>query len=210
MLGTRGFWNSEFIVNQHVLDPRPDSETLIEVVLRRLPDKEFNYRILDLGTGSGCLVLSLLQEFPNADGVGVDISTCALDVARQNATILGLQDRCKFKTGNWLDGLQGQYHIIISNPPYIESDMIKTLQAEVRDFEPHSALDGGEDGFECYDAILEDITRFMTTGALLAFEVGAGQANAVQDRMRHAGCHKIEISSDLAGVARVVSGFRKN
>src|SRR5438876_4547157 len=146
ILGYREFWSLRFDLSPDTLDPRPDSETLIEATLAALDDRERAYRVIDFGTGSGCLLLSLLSELPNAVGTGVDLSEGALDTARRNAATLGLAGRARFVCANWGEGLSGDCDVILANPPYIASVELGRLMPEVARYEPRLALDGGIGG----------------------------------------------------------------
>lgn len=201
ILGEKEFWKDTFEVTADVLTPRADSETMIEALLRQ---QAAPARILDLGTGSGCLLLSVLREYPNATGVAVDQSAAALAVAQRNAARLGLSERCAFVQSDWCANVQGQFDVILSNPPYIPRADIETLSADVRLFEPRAALDGGVDGLDCYRSILLQVLPHATAGALLLFEVGAGQADDVAMLGQAHGFTLIDISPDLAGISRVV------
>ncbi|MBL4666901.1 MAG: peptide chain release factor N(5)-glutamine methyltransferase [Sneathiella sp.] len=209
ILGKREFWSREFFVNSDVLDPRPDSETLIEAVLNhaKLPKKTES--LLDLGTGSGCLLLTLLAELDTVKGTGVDLSSKALRMAKRNAKALALEDRAQFIQSSWFENVTGSFDVIISNPPYIETDDIDKLQTEVKEFEPHLALDGGVDGLDCYRLIISRVTEFLNAGGFLIFEVGIGQDEAVADMLRRAGFGEINVHNDLASVGRCVSGYSK-
>lgn len=202
--GEKPFWKDTFTVTADVLTPRADSETLIETLLRLRPQVNAPMRMLDLGTGSGCLLLSALREYPQAEGVGVDQSEAALAVASQNAARLGLASRAMLQRSDWFSGVAGQFDIILSNPPYIPAGDAPTLAADVRDYEPHAALFGGEDGLDCYRTILAEAASFMAPGGLLLFEVGAGQAGDVAALGTGQGFTLAAITPDLAGIARVV------
>ncbi len=214
ILGHREFWGLDFKVSPAVLDPRPDSETLVQAVLdavldrsgpdRRGPDRGAPLRLVDFGTGSGCLLLALLHELPKATGLGVDASQAALDMARGNAAALGLAGRAEFRLGDWGAGLAGPFDILISNPPYIESAAIAALEQDVRQYEPLSALDGGKDGLDCYRRLIPDMARLAARDAVLALEVGQGQADAVAGLLAAQGLAGIGCINDLGGVARVV------
>lgn len=206
ILGVKHFWKSEFIVSHDVLTPRADSETIIEMVLRHRPDTAPPYRILDLGTGSGCLLLSLLNEYPNATGWGVDVSPAALHIAKQNAGKLGLNDRAWFRLSDWCRSLNDSdtFDIVVSNPPYIPRSEIATLDADVREHEPHLALDGGNDGLDCYRALLSQLKPHLASNALVACETGFGQARMVEAIATSEQYTVIDIAKDLAGTERVV------
>lgn len=200
----KGFWKRDFVVSTDVLDPRPDSETLIEAVLRFFPDKTKNYRILDIGTGSGCLLLTLLDEYPNADGTGIDISCQALAIAQQN----NVAGRAKFCQADFMDESfykgMGRFDIIISNPPYIPSEDIKQLDKSVRCYDPLLALDGGVDGLRAYRQLSTQLDKLMNPGAFIFFEIGQGQENAVINIMQIQGFICQETIKDLGGIIRVL------
>ena len=175
---------------------------LIEAVLAQVSDRHAKLRLLELGVGSGCLLLTLLAELPNAKGLGVDISPAALAVAKENARMLGLADRCQLIEGDWLQAVSGRYDIIISNPPYIPSADIGGLEPEVSRYEPILALDGGTDGLEFYRRLARDIDRVLAPGGLAALEVGAGQAAEVAALLKSSGLQGLESRCDLAGIER--------
>ncbi|HEY4162527.1 MAG TPA: peptide chain release factor N(5)-glutamine methyltransferase [Dongiaceae bacterium] len=203
ILGSREFWSLNFRVTGDTLDPRPDSETLIEAVLARIDDRNLPLRILDFGTGTGCLLLALLSELPNAQGVGVDISEAALAVARSNAEALGFSQRAHFTIGDWgRDIKSDQFDVIISNPPYIETSALKELEPEVAEHDPKLALDGGEDGLDAYRRLTPDAARLLKTGGLLALEIGQDQGEAVCRILREAGLEEAGSAADLAGIER--------
>jgi len=180
ILGGREFYGRPFALSPATLDPRPDSETLIAAALdiaAREGWRNRQIRILDIGTGSGCLLLTLLAELPRATGVGTDIAAAALEVAARNATSLGLAARVAFMQADVLDGLEGPFDLVVSNPPYIPSADIAGLSAEVRQYDPRSALDGGEDGLDFYRRIIAGLPRVRAGWVI--FEVGAGQAEDV-------------------------------
>ena len=209
IIGLREFYGYDFHVSGDVLDPRPDSETLIEAVLTRQGKATEDLRILDLGTGSGCLMITLLLQYPVANGVAVDLSSKALEMAKKNAEKHEVSERLSFLEGRWFEPVNGQFHVIVSNPPYIESDVISSLQPEVKDFEPHLALDGGSSGLDCYRDILKDATRFVYPGGLIVFEIGQGQEQELSQLLKNAGFDQIEFHKDLASVVRCVSGRLK-
>ncbi|MZR29008.1 peptide chain release factor N(5)-glutamine methyltransferase [Sneathiella litorea] len=210
LTGHREFWSLDFLVNANVLDPRADSETLIDIVLAA-QKRGFNpSRILDLGTGSGCLLLTLLSEIPTATGVGVDVSDVALKIARENANRLGLKTRVDFQRGNWEIDLGEKFDLVISNPPYIPSGDIKDLQPEVRDFEPRLALDGGADGLDCYRDIISNIRNVLRPGGLLVFEVGIDQAKDVGQLMHDSGFTSVQFHKDIAAIERCISAFLRD
>ena len=177
ILEFREFWSLPFRVTKDTLDPRPDSETLIEAVLDHYPHKEGLLRILDLGTGTGCLLLSLLHEYPNAWGVGIDVSEAAICIAQENARRLALEGRAKFVVGQWGNTLSGYFDIIISNPPYISR--LESLPLEVSAYDPELALYGGDDGLTCYHDLAEQIPKLALPGTKIFLELGKEQLNDV-------------------------------
>lgn len=204
ILGQKDFWKHTFFVSPDVLTPRPDSETMIETLLRLRPDTTARLRMLDLGTGSGCLILSALTEYTNATGLALDASPAALAIAAKNAAALNLGPRVEMRESNWCAATIECFDVVLSNPPYIPSHAVATLDADVRDYEPHSALDGGADGLDCYRSILQQLPQHVNPGALILFEVGLGQAADVAALGTAQGFTCIEIVNDLAGIARVV------
>nr|WP_238934773.1 peptide chain release factor N(5)-glutamine methyltransferase [Maricaulis parjimensis] len=206
VLGSQPFWTLDLIVTGDVLTPRADTETLVDTVLNARKDGALD--VLDLGTGSGAILLALLSERPDWRGVGVDLSSAALAVARRNAEACQLAGRARFLEGRWADGLADQsFDIIVSNPPYIVSDVMTGLDPEVRDFEPALALDGGADGLEAYRAILADLPRILRPGGLFACEIGYDQGASVCDLAAGAGLAGVRVVADLAGQDRVVIGY---
>lgn len=204
ILGEREFWSLRFRVTADTLDPRPDSETLVQAVLDRVTDRNVPLRLLDFGTGSGCLLLALLHDLPNATGLGVDISAAALAIAAQNARRLGLEKRADFRQANWDDGITPFFDVVISNPPYIARATIAKLQPEVARFEPRLALDGGIDGLDAYRALLPATARLLRPGGLAAFEVGLDQADSVASIGTAGGLRHIATAPDLGGIPRAV------
>jgi release factor glutamine methyltransferase len=202
VLGRREFWSLTFRVTADTLDPRPDSETMITATLAVIDDRTMPYRVLDLGTGSGCLLLALLSELPNATGVGTDLSPAALVVARVNALALGFGDRCGFHQGDWDCGLDGDFDIIVSNPPYVPSDEIDGLQPEVSLYEPRLALDGGPDGLDGYRALSGVLARRLAAGGVATVELGANQIDRVTSIMSDAGLDIGPSQNDLGGMPR--------
>jgi len=204
ILGRRGFWTLALAVTPDTLDPRPDSETLVEAVLARIPDRAAPLRLLDLGTGSGCLLLALLSELPRAWGVGLDRSPGATRTARQNAGRNRLDARCGFVVGDWTAALGARFDVVVANPPYIEHGAIAGLMPEVRGYDPALALDGGPDGLDAYRAILADLGRVLAPGGLVAVELGQGQGDGVAALMEAAGLSVKERRRDLAGIERCI------
>ncbi len=209
ILGRRGFWKIMLKVTPDVLTPRPDTETILDVVLADFAEgRRFN--ILDLGVGSGAILLAILAERPEAAGLGVDVSESALEVARENAAALGLGDRAVLEHGTWADGLpDDHYDLVVSNPPYIATAEIETLDPEVRDHEPRLALDGGEDGLDAYRHLAPEILRVLKPGSHFAVEMGASQKSAVERLFKEAGAGGVRTVRDLSDRDRVVTGFKK-
>lgn len=208
ILGVREFWGLAFAVTGATLDPRPDSETLIETSLKCLASIA-KPRILDLGTGTGCLLLTLLHERADATGIGTDISQDALDVAVKNAARLDLGARAAFRRADWTEGLEEQFDLVISNPPYIASGDIAGLEEEVRGHDPVLALDGGGDGLDAYRAIASVLPDVLTQGGHAVVELGAGQSPAVAGLFEAAGCAVLRVVPDLAGVPRALVAQRQ-
>jgi len=205
ILGKREFWSLEFQVTPDTLDPRADSETLVEAVLSATEARRHEaLRVLDLGTGTGCLLLSVLAELPSAEGLAVDLSSAAIAVARANAVRLGMADRARFFVGDWTAALDGTFDIVLANPPYIPRATISELQSEVALFEPRMALDGGIDGLDAYRRLAADLPRLMADKAVAAFEVGTGQWAPVAALMRRSGLEIGPPVVDLGGVERCV------
>lgn len=206
ILGKRGFWRDEFLVTKDVLTPRPESETMIEALLTLRPERDRAFQLLDLGTGSGCLLLSALREYPKSHGTGVDESEAALNVARANAQALGLDTRAQFIQSDWCVALPENFRadIVLANPPYIPAGEIATLAPEVRQYDPMRALHGGEDGLQCYRKIFSQLSLYLSPHALILTEVGATQAQDVAEIGRASGMKLSSIVPDLAGFARIV------
>jgi release factor glutamine methyltransferase len=201
ILGEKEFYGLNFVLSPDTLVPRPDTETLVDAVLATV-DHAAAPAILDLGTGSGAILLALLTELPNATGVGVDLSAGALATAARNAERLGIARRVQFRQGNWTAGIERRFDLIVSNPPYIASPEIATLPVEVRDHDPHVALDGGDDGLSAYRAIFSDIRRILAPEGRAFFEIGFAQAEAVAALAAEAG-FRATFERDLAGIERV-------
>lgn len=202
--GLREFWGLEFELSADTLDPRPETETLVEAVIARLPDRDRPRRFLDLGAGTGCLLLALLSEFPRASGIGIDRAFGAAATARRNARQLGLAGRAGFAVGDWAAAIGGTFDAVVANPPYIPSAEIARLPLEVRDFDPHLALDGGMDGLGAYRRIARDLPHLLARGGFFVCEVGAGQDEAVAEIVSAQGLAVEAIVPDLAGIARCV------
>ncbi|HEV2674016.1 MAG TPA: peptide chain release factor N(5)-glutamine methyltransferase [Aliidongia sp.] len=204
ILGTREFWSLDFTVTPATLDPRPDSETIVEAALDRIPDKGASIFLIDFGTGTGCLLLALLSERPHAWGIGIDRSEAAARVAADNARRLGLGDRARFVVGDWAAALAGSVDLIVANPPYIPIDDIPGLEPEVRAHDPLTALAGGIDGLDPYRILIPETARLLRPGGTVVFEVGQGQADAVAHLGTTAGLALHEQRRDLGGIARAI------
>jgi release factor glutamine methyltransferase len=181
ILGVREFYGREFVVTPATLDPRPDTETLIALITESFMSPQGEIRFLDIGTGSGAIIITLLAELPTAHGVAVDISQNALHVAKKNALRNGVSGRMQFHQGSWFDGVTGQFELIVSNPPYIPHAEIATLETDVKNYDPHLALDGGGDGLFAYRALASGASDFLARDGLIVVEIGAGQANDVTE-----------------------------
>jgi len=208
IIGHREFWNVMLQLSPDVLDPRPDTETVVEAALDYIVRgglRMERLRILDIGTGTGALLLALLSELPNALGTGTDISAAALEVARGNAERNGLAARCTFVACDIAAALPGPFDLIVSNPPYVAHGDIATLAPEVRDYDPVVALDGGSDGLDGYRAIAADAHRLLAPGGRLIVELGAGQEGAVRALFTKAGLTVGKARDDLGGIARALS-----
>jgi len=205
ILGTRSFYGRDFTVNPAVLDPRADTETLVDAAVALMAGKN-PIRLLDLGTGSGAIAITLLAEMPHATGVATDLSGEALAVASANARRHGVLPRLELLTANWFLGVAGQFDLIVSNPPYIPVDEIAGLSVCVRDYDPLGALDGGPDGLSAYHSIAAGAPIHMAPGAHILLEIGAGQETAVQDLFAAQGFAAERQYKDLAGYIRCL-GF---
>lgn len=204
ILGRREFWSLDLFLSPETLVPRPETETVVAEALRGSRDRAGS-TVLDIGTGSGAILLALLSELPNAFGVGIDRSAGALETARVNAGRLGLGTRTAFVRGDLLGAVGGRFDIVVSNPPYIPSGDIAGLAAEVRDFDPTAALDGGADGLAAYRGIAAALPGVLAAGGFAVFELGAGQEEAVASLMREAGLRPARPACrDLAGIARAL------
>jgi release factor glutamine methyltransferase len=210
IVGEREFWGLPFKVSPAVLVPRPDSETVIEAALALMPGRDRPWRVADLGVGSGCLILTLLHEFPAARGVGLEVSEAALAIASSNAAALGVADRVELVLGDWrqagwVERLGGPFDLVISNPPYIEDRAVDGLMPEVSRFEPRLALEGGPDGLAAYRSIAAQAPRLVTRGGRLLLEVGESQATEIYRIFQSTGFTAEAPWKDLGGIDRVVS-----
>jgi release factor glutamine methyltransferase len=205
ILGQREFWSLPFAVTRDTLDPRPDSETVVATALNLFAATGAPRRILDLGTGTGCLLLALLSEWPDARGVGVDIDSRTLAVTTRNAAALGLSARTAFVVADWATAIDGRFDVVVSNPPYIASDEIGRLEPEVARFEPRRALDGGGDGLGAYRRLVPALPRLLKPSGGVVLEVGAGQASMVETMLRDVGFLYCEQHTDLSNIPRCLS-----
>ncbi len=203
ILGRREFWGLDFELSPDTLDPRPDSETLVEAALARV-GRRAPLNVLDLGTGSGCLLLALLSELPVATGVGVDLSPAAAAMADRNARRLQLADRCLFLAGNWGDAIGRRFDVIVANPPYIATPILRELPAAVRRYDPPRALDGGADGLAAYRSIAALLPALLVPAGLFVAEIGADQAADVVAILSGCGLSCEAVERDLAGLERCV------
>ncbi len=204
IVGRKEFWSLSFDLNEATLVPRPDSETLVEAALASLPDRMGAYRLLDLGTGSGCLLLALLSERPAARGIGVDRSVTALQQAAANARGLDSSARAAFVASDWGMALSGSFDLIVSNPPYVEQATLAKLAPEVALHDPVLALDGGPDGLAAYRALIPQAASLLAPGGALVLEIGQGQCESVAALLAASGLVDPAVSHDLAGIARAL------
>ncbi|MEW6388914.1 MAG: peptide chain release factor N(5)-glutamine methyltransferase [Pseudomonadota bacterium] len=208
IIGRKGFWKILLQVNKNVLTPRPETEVIVDEVLKAFPEA-MPFSMLDLGVGSGTILLAVLAERPAAKGLGVDASNEALAVARDNAANLDLNNRAALMHGDWTAGLaDASFDLVVSNPPYIPSAVIETLEPEVRDHEPRLALDGGEDGLEAYRLLAPEILRVLKPGGMFAVEIGYDQSKAVEALFNAAGAQQVRTIKDLSTHDRVVTGVK--
>lgn len=201
VLGRAEFWSLDFAIKPGVLVPRADTETLIEAALRAFPDRKVPLRVLDIGVGSGCLLLTLLHLYPYARGVGTDTSPTALALTQRNAERLGVAGRMELAASRWAEGVTGAFDLVIANPPYIPTGEIEGLEPEVSRFEPRAALDGGPDGLGAYRAILPELPRLLVADGVALVEIGCGQEPELAPLAARL-CLSVELHRDLAGIVR--------
>ena len=205
IISKRAFWDAEFYINSSTLDPRPDSEILVESALEvnKLINKE-KINILELGVGSGCILLSLLNEINGSMGIGIDKDINALKVAQSNAINLRISHKVRFIASNWTKSIKGKFDIIISNPPYIKSSELIYLQKEIKNHDPLIALDGGEDGLRCYREIIKTIKPLMNKNSFLLFEIDSWQGNKIIELSKKNYLKFFSIKKDLSGKERCI------
>ena len=203
IVGHREFWSLEFAVSPATLIPRPESETLIEAAVAAFANREPPRLVLDLGTGTGCLLLAALSEFPAAFGIGVDCSAEAPALAARNAAALHLADRALFVCGDWAEALSTRFDLVLCNPPYIRTEDLGSLMPEVARYEPLTALDGGPDGVAAYRRLVPGLARLLTRNGTAVLEIGADQAETAVRLARHAGL-ATELRPDLRGIPRAL------
>ncbi|WP_338662780.1 peptide chain release factor N(5)-glutamine methyltransferase [Pararoseomonas sp. SCSIO 73927] len=204
LLGHAGFWTLDLLVDGSTLIPRADTETLVEAAMDAFPDRGAVHRVLDLGMGTGALLLAGLSEFRAAFGVGVDRQPAAAALGRANAARNGLAGRAAFLAGDWAEALSGRFDLVLSNPPYIESAAIPNLMPEVALHEPALALDGGADGLDAYRRLVVALPSLLAPGGRAVLELGQGQEEAVVALARAAGLRRMECRPDLGGVPRAL------
>ena len=208
IIGRKGFWKILLQVNKNVLTPRPETEVIVDEVLKAFPE-QMSFNMLDLGVGSGTILLAILAERPAGKGLGIDVSEDALAVARENAANLDLAGRVALMRGDWTSGLGDEsFDLVVSNPPYIATHVIETLEPEVRDHEPRIALDGGTDGLDAYRVLAGEILRVLKPGAMFAVEIGYDQSADVEALFKDAGAQNVKTIKDLSTHDRVVTGTK--
>ena len=209
IFGFKEFYGLRFEINEHVLSPRPETEMLVDFVLNQTKEDEA-FRLLDLGTGSGAIVISILAHRPNASAIAVDISEAALEMAAKNAKIHQVANRLSFIKSSWASALSDKFDIVVSNPPYIDTKAMTELSPEVRDHDPEISLHGGEDGLEAYRSILSQLSIILKPRGRIAVEIGYDQGQAVSDMFADAGLRSVEVSKDLSGNDRMVTAIATN
>ena len=211
IVGNREFMGLDFFVKEGVLIPRPDTETLVEEIIQLCKNKNEEINIVDIGTGSGAITVSLAKYIKNSKITSLDISDIPLEVGKINAVNNGVDNRIEFLKSDVFTAIKNtekKFDIIVSNPPYIPKKDIETLHTQVKDYEPYNALEGGEDGLDFYRQITEESIKYLKQGGILAYEVGHDQAEDVSKIMKHHGYDKIYTKKDIQGIDRVVIGFK--
>jgi len=200
----RNFYKSTFIISNDVLDPRPETELIVEIANNFIKKNEVK-NILDLGTGSGCILLSILKENKMINGLGIDLSKEAINIAQKNSKKLQLDKQSNFLISNWMEAINFKYDIVVSNPPYIASKEIEKLSKEVKNFDPFLSLDGGEDGLNCYRVIVEDLKRVINKNAIIIIEIGYNQSNSVEEIFKNNDFKLLKKYNDINGLDRVLT-----
>ena len=204
IFGRRDFYSSTFLISTEVLDPRPESELIVDIANNFILDKKFK-NVLDLGTGSGCILLSILKENKKINGIGTDISFDAINIAKQNSSNLNLDERALFIVSNWFDSIDGSYDLIVSNPPYISSAEITNLSSNVKNYDPLVSLDGGSDGLACYKQIADDVNRIIRKNGRLILEIGYNQADDVIKIFESNEFYLLKKYNDISGLDRILT-----
>lgn len=210
IISKKGFWEDDFITSKDTLDPRPDSEVIIENCLQYFPDLTQKYKILDIGLGTGCLLFTLLKIYKISLGIGTDISFNTLKIAKQNMLNLGLSRRALITQQNWVEALANKFDIIVSNPPYIKTSDISTLAPEVKNFDPLLALDGGIDGLDCYRELSKKIKYLLNENGIAILEFGQNQENEITEIFTKENYLIKNIVKDLNGINRIIIVSLKN
>ena len=204
IFGRRDFYSSTFLISTEVLDPRPESELIVDIANNFILDKKFK-NVLDLGTGSGCILLSILKENKKINGIGTDISFDAINIAKQNSSNLNLDERSLFLVSNWFDSIDSSYDLIVSNPPYISSAEITNLSRGVKNYDPLISLDGGSDGLVCYKEIADGANRIIRKNGRLILEIGYNQADAVIKIFESKEFYLLKKYNDISGLDRILT-----
>jgi len=200
----RNFYKSTFIISNDVLDPRPETELIVEIANNFIKKNEVK-NILDLGTGSGCILLSILKENKMINGLGIDLSKEAINIAQKNSKKLQLDKQSNFLISNWMEAINFKYDIVVSNPPYIASKEIEKLSKEVKNFDPFLSLDGGDDGLNCYRVIVKDLKRVINKNAIIIIEIGYNQSNSVEEIFKNNDFKLLKKYNDINGLDRVLT-----
>jgi len=204
ILNKREFWKDSFYVNNSTLIPRPDSEIIIEMVLNLIPNKDKKLKFVDLGTGSGCLIISLLKEYKYSNGVGIDNSKEAIKVAEKNKNILSNNGRLIFKLDDFSTFNTTEFDVIVCNPPYVNKNDIKNMQKDVTSYEPHQAIFADEEGFIYYKKVIRNLNNNHKCGQKVLFEIGLGQAEVVSNMLKSNDFRLIHVEDDIAGIPRCI------